>query len=381
MSRLEIVGRDPATERSIRVSCEDGVIAAIESSSEETDLYLSPGLIDLQVNGYAGFDVNSGTISVDTVVGLVDAMLATGVTCFAPTLITAPEESICHALGILAEARKSNRRVAGCVPFIHVEGPHISPLEGYCGAHPAEFVRPPSIAEFERWQRAAAGRVGMVTISPHFEESADYIRALVSRGVRVGIGHTHASPEQIKVAVDAGARISTHLGNGVAATIPRHRNPIWTQLGDDRLTATFIADGHHLPPDTLKSMLRAKGIERSVLVSDSVALAGMRPGIYTTAVGGQVELRPDGRLCVAGSDYLAGSATSLAQCVANVVRLAGVSLGDALRMATANPGEIVGFGGRIVPGARADILRFRLDGRLIVTDVWFAGERIELSCG
>jgi N-acetylglucosamine-6-phosphate deacetylase len=229
--------------------------------------------------------VNARQLTPETVTDLVDAMLSRGVTCFAPTIITAPEDRICSALSMIAEARRSQPRVAACIPFVHLEGPHISPLDGYRRAHPANAVRPPSIAKFERWQHAAGGHVGMVTLSPHFSESNAYIAAVVEQGVHVAIGHTHSSPEQVQCAVDAGARLSTHLGNGIAPEIPRHRNPIWSQLADDRLTATFIADGHHLPPDVLKAMLRAKGVKRSMLVSDSVALADMPAGVYASPWG------------------------------------------------------------------------------------------------
>jgi N-acetylglucosamine-6-phosphate deacetylase len=379
MSTTEITGRDPRSGRPIRVTIEDGVIARMEETTRDTDLYLSAGFVDLQVNGYAGFDLNAEQISTETIVGLTDAMLATGVTSFAPTLITVPEERICHGLKVIAEARKSHRKAAACIPFVHVEGPHISPLDGYRGAHPAEAVRPPSIAEFDCWQDAAGGIVGMVTLSPHYSESGEYIAALVKRGVHVAIGHTHASPEQIERAVDAGARLSTHLGNGIAQEIPRYRNPIWSQLADDRLTATFITDGHHLPKDVLNVMLRAKGVGRSVLVSDSVALAGMPAGIYTTPVGGRVELYSDGRLCILGSELLAGSTASLAQCIGHVVRMTGTSLSDALAMATANPGQFAGGRGQLVPGSRADFVRFRWKDKVIIEDVRLAGEQVQTS--
>ena len=376
MSQTKITGRDPQSGLSIEVTVEDGVVTRIEQASSDTGLYLSPGFVDLQVNGCAGFDLNAEQISTNTVIGLADAMLANGVTCFAPTLITAPEEAICSSLKVIAEARSFHSRIAECVPFVHVEGPHISPLDGYRGAHPAAAVRPPSIAEFDRWQRASGGIVGMVTLSPHFSESVEYITALVKRGVHVAIGHTHASGDQIRRAVEAGARLSSHLGNGIAQQLPRHRNPIWSQLADDRLTATFIADGHHLPQDVLKVMLRAKGVERSVLVSDSVALAGMPAGTYTTPVGGRVELRPDGRLCVFGSELLAGSTASLAQCIGQVVRMTDMPLSDAIAMVTANPGRFAGGRGRLASGSRADLVRFRWNGEVVIHDVWLGGERV-----
>lgn len=376
MSETTITGRDPQSGRCIALHVEKGLITRVEKSSTQTDFFFSPGLVDLQVNGCSGFDVNADQLRTETILELVDVMLSKGVTCFAPTIITATEEKICHALSVIAEACRSHTRAAACIPFIHLEGPHISPLDGYRGAHPADAVRPPSIAMFERWQHLADGHIGMVTMSPHYAESTEYIAALVKLGVHVAIGHTHASPEQIREAVDAGARLSTHLGNGIATEIPRHLNPLWAQLANDNLTVTFIADGHHLPADLLKVILRAKGIERSILVSDSVALAGMPAGIYITPVGGRVELRPDGRLCVPGSELLAGATASLAECVGNLVRLTGVSLPEALTIATANPGRFAGGRGQLIPGSRADVLRFRWQNELVVEDVWLAGERV-----
>jgi N-acetylglucosamine-6-phosphate deacetylase len=375
-----ITGRDAQSGHCIEVTVEHGVIARIEKTKEETncdsDVYVSAGFVDLQVNGYAGLDLNADEISTQTVTRLVDAMLANGVTSFVPTLITASEEGICRTLKVIAEARASHRIAAACIPFVHVEGPHISPLDEYRGAHPADAVRPPSRAEFDRWQNASGGIVGMVTLSPHFSNAPEYIAALVEQGVHVAIGHTHAAPEQIKLAVDAGATLSTHLGNGIAREIPRHCNPIWTQLADDRLTATFIADGHHLPHDVLKVMLRTKGVGRSVLVSDSVALAGMATGIYTTPVGGRVELRPDGKLCLFGSELLAGSTASLSQCIGHVVRMTGIPLHDVLTMATTNPGHFAGGRGQLAPGSRADLLRFRWNDEVVIEDVWLGGERV-----
>jgi len=374
-----IVGRDPATGRSMHLRIEDGRIASMEPSDEAGDLWLSAGLIDLQVNGYAGLDFNGPACTVESVIGIVDALLATGVTCLAPTVITASETMMTRSLKIVAEARRLHPSAAACIPFVHVEGPHISPLDGYRGAHPEEHVRPPSLDEFGRWQQASGGLVGIVTMSPHFHESGQYIANLVARGVHVSLGHTHATAEQIQCAVDAGARLSTHLGNGISAFLPRHSNPMWSQLADDRLTASFIADGHHLPQETLKAMTQAKGIERSFLVSDTVALAGMTAGLYATPVGGNVELSPDGRLSLQGSPALAGATVPLAQCIGRAIRMTGRSLGDVLRMATEIPGRFVGGRGQLLAGGRADIIRFRWTDELAVEDVWLAGTRVQRS--
>jgi N-acetylglucosamine-6-phosphate deacetylase len=216
----------------------------------------------------------------------------------------------------------------------------------------------------------------MVTLSPHYDDSVPYIAALVERGVHVAIGHTHAAPEEIRRAVDAGARLSTHLGNGIAQEISRHSNPIWRQLADDRLSASFIADGQHLPPDVLKVMLRVKSLGRSLIVSDSVALAGMPAGVYETPVGGRVELRADGRLCVLGSELLAGATASLADGIDNLVRNVGLPLEEALTLATTTPGAFVDGRGELRPGARADLLRFRWKNAMEIEDVWLAGERV-----
>lgn len=352
-----IRGRDPQTGRGIEIVVRDGKIAAIHDAAAEDDLWLAPGLIDLQINGYRGLDFNADSLTEETVIELARRVLATGVTAFLPTIITAPEEKILACLHAVAAAREREPWLRQMIPGVHVEGPHLSPEDGPRGAHPREHIRPPSIAEFDRWQQTYGNLVALVTFSPHWPDAAAYIRALRERNVLVSIGHTDASVEQIHAAVDAGATLSTHLGNGVAATLPRHPNLLWTQLADDRLTALLIADGHHLPADTLKVMLRAKGLDRIILTSDAVALAGMPPGLYETPVGGRVELTPDGRLCLPGTRLLAGSITPLKDAVALLANTQ-LSLAEALRLATVSPARILGRTADLQIGADADLIRF-----------------------
>ncbi|MBS1800416.1 MAG: amidohydrolase family protein [Acidobacteria bacterium] len=376
MGERTIEGRDPGSGDGIALTISGEGITSIVPAHVSSDLWISPGLVDLQVNGFAGFDLNGPALSAETVSGLTRCLLQLGTTSFAPTLITASEEDLLYRLKCIDDACRTDPIAAACIPFIHIEGPSISPLDGFRGAHPLEHVRPPSLAEFERWQAACNQRIGMVTLSPHFAEAERYIASLSERGVHVSLGHTNATHEQLETATKAGARLSTHLGNGIALQIDRHLNPIWSQLADKRLTASFIADGHHLPEQVLISMMRAKGLGRCILVSDAVALAGMPPGTYETTIGGHVHLSPEGRLSIDGTSLLAGSASSLLRCVEAAVRMTGLPLATLLKMATEIPGRFAGRG-RLHPGARADIMRFRWNDTLntaTIHDVWVAGE-------
>ncbi len=372
-------GIDPLTGKGIAIDIADGIISAIRPVKETTKAYLSAGLIDLQINGFRGFDLNAGDLTPDTVLSLCEELLSVGVTTWLPTIITASEASVLQALDAIARGRAGHRLIAEMVAGVHVEGPSISDKDGPRGAHPLAHVRPPSIAEFTRWQKASGDLVTMVTLAPEHAGSLDYIRALAGRGVLVALGHTAATPEEIHAAAEAGAQLSTHLGNGAAAMLPRHPNFIWAQLADDRLTASFIADDWHLPADAFKAMLRAKGMDRALLVSDMVALAGMPPGLYDEAIGGSVEVSPEGRISVAGTPYLAGASLPLSANVAIAAEMAGISLADALRLATQNPGRFLGGRGRLDVGARADLIRFDWSQGardIAVRETWVHGEKV-----
>jgi N-acetylglucosamine-6-phosphate deacetylase len=372
-----VTGRDPRTGKPLAVHFCDGRVTSITDGPSEEVAWLAPGLIDLQVNGFRGEDCNADDLSVVGLRHLAESMLSTGVTTFLPTLITASEEKIRQNLSVIAAARKADSLLRHMIPYVHVEGPHLSLEDGPRGAHPREYIHAPSIAEFDRWQAASGGLVGLVTLSPHYSGAPEYIHALVQRGVHIALGHTSATTEQIHAAVTAGARLSTHLGNGVASALPRHPNLLWAQLAEDRLIATFIADGHHLPLDTLVVMLRAKTIARSVLVSDLVTLAGMPAGRYKTPVGDAVELQSDGRLNVMGTPYLAGATSTLADAIVYVASYTDFTLADAIQMATENPGRFLQNRGTLRVGADADMLRFYWDkgeAKLQINEVIVRGQ-------
>lgn len=367
VTEATIEGRCPFTGSAIMASWREGRVVSVRrlSVADSDDLpWLVPGFIDLQVNGYGGHDVNGETASPDSIAAITELLASQGVTTWVPTVITASPEGIEHSLAMVAAARRSDERVARAIPFVHVEGPFLSEEDGPRGAHDPQQIRPIDADEVARWTTLAP--IGYVTVSPHWPDAADHIARIVASGVRVSIGHTSASVAQIMTAVDAGATLSTHLGNGIYPLLPRHPNPIWAQLADPRLMAGFIGDGHHLPAETLTALVRAKGVSNSFLVSDSVTLAGAEAGVYTTPVGGSVEVMSDGRVTLPGTGVLAGSGANLAEVVQFVVGHTGLSLREAIELASITPARFLGRSPvHVQAGARADLVTLDHRGRVL----------------
>jgi N-acetylglucosamine-6-phosphate deacetylase len=288
------------------------------------------------VNGFAGVDFNDPSTSPDQVHHALTALRSHGVTAILPTIISGPLDRYERC------ARTLLRANAPAILGVHMEGPYISPEDGARGAHRREDTAPASIDDFKRRQEIAGGRVRVVTLAPEVPGALALVEHLRDTGVRVAIGHTAASPEQVRDAVRAGATLSTHLGNGCAQMLPRHPNFLWEQLAADELLASIIVDGHHLPAATVKSMIRAKTPRRVVLVTDAIAAAGQPPGDYQLGAL-TVTLDQNGRVAVPGQPNLAGSALSMDRAVANTVKFAGVTLDDALAMASTTPAEYLGL--------------------------------------
>ena len=381
---VNIAGRLVETGRGATVALDGPRVAAVVASADAGDEpWIAPGFIDVQVNGFAGHDVNAARPSADEVAGMVRALWARGITGVCPTVCTGSEDEIERRLEAIARACDSDPMVGRSVVGIHVEGPYISREDGPRGAHPLEHVREPNVAEYARWQAASGGRVRIITLSPEHPGAIEYIAAITADGVIASVGHTAATSQQIRAAVLAGAHFSTHLGNGAHALVPRHPNYIWDQLAEDGLMAGFIFDGQHLPPPVMQTVVRAKGIDRTVLVSDAIEVAGRPPGVYDTSIGGRVELLADGRVNLVGTPYLAGSSASLIDCVRNAVRFAGLTLRDAVKLVSANPARLLGLdgpGGRgtVRAGMGADLTVFRIApaGALIVERTVVGGQTV-----
>jgi N-acetylglucosamine-6-phosphate deacetylase len=376
---LNCFGIDALSGQAIEIEFGE-TIHAVRVASATSDVYVAPGWIDIQVNGFAGVDFNDPKARHEEIARAIRAQFACGVARFYPTVITGAPVDMEGALRNLRRAKDSLAEGAAIDGF-HVEGPHIGVEDGPRGAHPKRWVRKPDFDEFRRWQDATEGRVRIVTISPEWPEAAQYIERIVAEGAVASIGHTAANAEQIADAVAAGATLSTHIGNGAHAVMRRHPNYIWDQLAEDRLMADFIVDGIHLGAAFLKTALRAKGTERSVLVTDASAPAGAAPGRYY--LGEQaVDLTEDDRVVLAGTEKLAGSALRMDRAVVNVMRMAGVSLAEAVRMATVNAAKAGRVPGRtlgIAEGERADFVEFSFDrerGRIEVGRTWIGGQPV-----
>lgn len=297
-----------------------------------------PGLIDLQVNGFAGVDFNE-PCTPEQLQRAIKAQQATGVTQFLPTLITSSLEHFASC------ARALTNFTDPAIVGIHMEGPYISPEDGARGAHPRAHVRDASIEDFQRRQDAAKGKIILVTLAPEVPNAIALIEYLVAQNIKVAIAHTAAAPQQIQDAVKAGATLSTHLGNGCANLLPRHPNFIWEQLAADELCASFIVDGHHLPAATVKAMMRAKTLARTILVTDAIAAAGCAPGLFELG-GVTVELQANGRVAEPGKPWLAGSSLTMDRAVANTAKFTGLALADVLALASTNPANYLGIAPR-----------------------------------
>lgn len=329
------------------------------------------GLIDIQVNGFAGVDFNQTGLTAGEMDHALGHLAASGVSCVLPTLITAPEDELVNRLCALDRAVSQSILGPLMVSGYHIEGPFLSPKEGSAGAHPAKAMRPGSKALIARLQSVSSRPLLILTVAPEQEGVLDLIPFLIEQGVACAIGHTAASRSEISAAVAAGATLSTHLGNGLPHVLNKSENPLICQLSHDELTASFIADGIHIHPRNLQTYFRAKTLARSIVVTDAVAAAGknMPPGLY--GIGDtQNELHKDGTVRIPGSTYLAGSSVTMDQTVRNLMNWYDYSIEDVLLLARENPRRIVGnFAGDLAVGSHANLVRWHYqDGGLNVRE-------------
>lgn len=364
----------------VSIEIEDGLIrkiAKINRFENENSAanFIAPALIDNQINGYLGIEFSLPDLSAENMRMIVDELQKTGIATFLPTVITASHKSLLNSFKNLAEARKDSR-VSISVPGFHLEGPYISPEDGYRGAHSLKDVRLPDWDEFQKLNDVADGKILQVTIAPEVKGAISFIEKCVDNNIVIALGHHNANAAEITRAVDAGAKTVTHLGNGCANSINRFNNPLWMQLAEDRLMSSLILDSFHLLPELVKVFYRAKGSERIILTSDITMLAGMPPGNYNWD-GKEVVLTPEGVIMLPSQNVFAGASLPLITGVGNMMQFTGCGLREAINMATKNPANLYGFKniGSIEVGKRADLILFKLnDNKLTINKTIVDGE-------
>jgi N-acetylglucosamine-6-phosphate deacetylase len=359
---MKVSGISIFTGRPVEVRFEGNTIIDLRDIGRAPgDLpYIAPAFLDMQVNGYRGMDYSSPGLKESHVRAIIQDLSASGTALHIPTIVTGSQDMIIRNLALIVKAMDADPLVKEAIPGFHIEGPYISGEDGPRGAHDRDYVRDPSCEEFEEWQKAASGQIKIVTVAPERRGAIEFIRYIKERGVTAAIGHTAADPGRIAEAVAAGARLSTHLGNGSHAALPRLKNYIWEQLACDELCAGIIADGFHLPASVVKVVSRVKGLSRIVLVSDVAPPGGNPAGVHKwNAI--DVEVFPDGHLGLFGTPFLAGAGHLLDWTVPHFMGFSGSGLAEAIRLCTVNPGRIVGYDplyGTLSPGAPAHVTLF-----------------------
>lgn len=374
-SPKRVEGIDYLDYSPVAVEIANGKIVKVERLSKLSDenkpYFIAPGLIDIQINGYnsvsfslegaEGTSEGGGELTIEKVKKVTEALWKEGVTTYFPTLTTNSQDLLRKNFAILAKAMDDSS-LLGSVPGFHLEGPYISTVDGYRGAHPLQYVRKPDWKEFLELYNAAGGKILLVTIAPEVEGAFEFIRKCMEIGIVVSLGHHNGSAKDIKQAIDYGAGLATHLGNGCAHMISRHSNPIWPQLADDRLMISIIADGFHLPPEVLQVFYKTKGAENIIVTSDVTGYAGLPAGQYKIKSGETIEKTVDGNLRFSEGG-LYGSASPLNKGVGHIMKVTGCSLAKAIQMTATNPALLhhLNDRGKLEPGQRADIVLFKME--------------------
>lgn len=382
--QVRIEGLHYQTGNPVEVVINNGKITSIQPidrlAVNKNTFYIAPGLIDNQVNGFAGvsFAFGGGKLTAEGVKKITLELWKKGVTSYLATLTTNSREILMKNLEMLHQV-KDDPELKGSLAGIHLEGPYISPVDGYRGAHPLQYVHKPDWNEFLDFYRISGKSILTLTIAPELEGAMDIIHKCTEMGIIVALGHHNASKKIIDEAVLNGARIATHLGNGCANMINRHDNPLWPQLSNDQLMISMICDGFHLRDEEIRTFYKVKDAEKTVITSDVTSFAGMPPGKYRTEGGDTIELTKDGMLRYPAQNVLYGSAIPVSAGVVHIMKVTGCSLADAIRMASTNPALLYGLSdrGAITPGKRADLILFTIGERdLKILQTYVAGELV-----
>lgn len=298
---------------------------------------------DLQVNGYAGTDFNSDSLTADALHQACKCLVVDGCDSILATFITDEIPTLERRIRRLVELREQDDLARRVITGIHIEGPFINPTKGYVGAHPAHAVKPANLDDTKRLLTAAAGLARLVTLAPEQDEDCKTTAYLASQKVIVSAGHCDPTLDQLKAACDAGLSMFTHVGNGCPVQMHRHDNIIQRALSlHDRLWLCFIPDGVHVPFFVLQNWLRSTGLERTIFVTDAISAARLGPGRYTLAgwdilIGEDLVARsPDGT-------HFVGSTVTVPRIKANALGPLGMTEEELKLVLDVNPRMALGL--------------------------------------
>ena len=351
-------------------------VVSDSKNKAKTKTFIAPGLIDVQINGYMGVDFSGPGLTVEAIRKATKALWKVGVTSYFPTIITSDINRIKENFAVLAEAKK-DPEIGPSIPGFHLEGPYISPVAGFRGAHLEKYIKNPDWEEFKEIQKAAENGIVLITLAPELEGAISFIKKCTESGVVVALGHHNGSAEQIRRAVDAGAKMATHLGNGCANEINRHHNPLWPQLSDDRITPSIIVDGFHLTKEEVRSFYKVKGPNKTILVSDALDLAGLPPGEYVR--GERILLLTPNVVKLPKENVLAGAASPISKCLGVMMEYTQCGLANAIQMASTDPAEMFSLKtlGALKKGNRADLIVFTMENNeMVIQKTYVSGKLV-----
>lgn len=371
------------TGQPVQVTINNGIIENITNLDKpvgDNPVYIAPGFFDNQVNGFAGvsFAFGDSDLTPEGIEKATSELWKKGVTTYLPTLTTNSIEILTRNFELLSKA-VDDPKLLGSVPGFHLEGPYINPEDGYRGAHPKQFVKLPDWDEFMQLYKASGEHILQITVAPEMKGGLDFITKCSQKGIVVALGHHNADAKTVTAAIDRGAKTSTHLGNGAANMINRHRNPFWSQLADDRLNISIICDSFHLLPEEIQTFFKVKGVDRTIITSDVTHYAALEPGEYKTSTGETIELTKDGMLRYPAQNVLYGSASPITKGVGYIMKVTGCTLAEAVQMASTNPARLYNLNdrGTLQPGKRADIILFTLENfQVNILETWVKGKKV-----
>lgn len=298
--------------------------------------FILPALVDLHTHGAAGYDFN--TADLDGMRKILDFYVAHGVGTVFPTVMTDTDEVICRQVALIAELAKDYPEIKG----IHLEGPFLS--SDFCGAMPKELLQKPSMDKFLTYQKAAEGKIKLITVAPELPDALAFIAEVTEHKVVVSLGHSGADGDTVNKALKAGAKSFTHWGNAMSQLDRHDLGVAGAALASDAF-CEVICDGKHVDKDVVKLLVKTKGVNKVVGVTDSIMATGLADGVFT--LGGQSVTVKDGNAYLTGTNTRAGSTLDAYQGLANLVTFTGLPLYEAIKIWTVNPARLVGLSDRI----------------------------------